>query len=216
MKKYFDEDDIPDTIYAFGSHELDVQHLFRVYDPSFLVDGYLGEFFIQLFHGMINQVIENPTNNMLILLASITAVHEVSHVLLRQTFHLTATPLKYKRHHIVSDFGTFVERKLFGDSVCGQHGIQLLSQRGGWFEADQAGAVLGDEDLTCMLKKQYVDEIVMNESWRPLTELDVECVDLRDKKKVGKKVLVFILNVVFLDWLIHVHSCYGYTRTYGC
>ena len=187
MKKCFDEDDIPDTVYAFGSHDVDVQQLFGLYDPSFVVDGHPGEFFVQLSRAMINQMIENPANNVLILLASITAAHEVSHVLLGQTFHLTATQQKFKDYHIVSDCGAFVERKLFGNSVYGQHGIQLFSQGGDWFEANQGKAVLGDEDLTCMLKKQYVDEIVRNESWRPPTKLDVERVDLRDKKKVGKK-----------------------------
>ena len=83
-----------------------------------------------------------------------------------------------------------MERELFGNIICGTYEIQLITHQGGWFAANEnlAESILGNEDLNCMLKNEYINEVVTCENWRPPKDIDVKILNLHGVKTVGKKV----------------------------
>jgi hypothetical protein len=178
MRKAFDEESIPDVVYVEKSGRLDRKRQFGEY----LTQPSRKEYTVTISQAMCSNILKHKgetayNNNPLVLLACVTVVHEVSHLLLRQCFHLKSTPPEFKEDMSVNDLGAFVERKLFGKLKLPGYGLRIFTKKKGWLSAeeDYQNADLGkDEFRDCRLTREYVDELVDSGKWRTPRAGDIE------------------------------------------
>lgn len=181
LDESFDEQRIPDVVYVATSKELDEREtpVFGLYDPEFVYKGDASKICIQMSHNLAEYIWKNPSQHQMILFGSVTIVHEVAHVLLRNGLgDLNETPLEFKIHHNVADFGMYVERKLFFYLKLGYSGLQLLSAEKGWInvQGNYGTSELGttEQKKKIKLKNSYIEEVVRRGIWRPPRKDDID------------------------------------------
>jgi hypothetical protein len=192
LGKSFDEDCIPDEVFVESTKQLDIQRRFG----ECSVKTSPKEFIALISEAMCLNIVNHKedsafNNNALILLACVTVVREVSHIIQKLCFQLRETPAVFKEDLIVNDLGAFVERKLFAKLKLGMNGLKLFTIRNGWLDpnADYQDAVLGkDEIRDCRLTSSYINELVQSGEWRAPQAEDIELdVDFDGKYAVGKE-----------------------------
>jgi hypothetical protein len=192
MRKSFDKSRIPGIVYIEKSGQLDNSRQLGGCGTQ----ASRAEFTVMISEAMCLNILKHKgetlhNNNPLILLACVTVVHEISHLILR-SFHLKETPPRFREDLLVNDLGDFVERKLFGKLKLPGYGLKLFTKKKGWLSADEEyqNADLGkDEFRDCRHTQEYVDELVESGEWRAPRADDIEVdTDFEGKYPLNKNV----------------------------